>query len=232
MRTGQGMFFRQIDFAEILAHLGWNVVELELRVDFFFSFARDRLLTLERGQAVFVQGVAHFQRALAQGDVVGFRSGEVLHGRAERIRRQKPHVDLHAAAQVEADLVVAAGDHVHERRVLRDVSDRLLAVFLVAAGFARDEDVEIAHGFAPAAQRSGGRDLVDAGIFLEIFGELVGFGLGGVDQEAAADAAVVFDGFDQLGFVLLAHARQFANLALAGQFLDAVDVADSGMRSR
>ena len=49
---------------------------------------------------------------------------------------------------------------------------------------------------------------------------------GGVDQEAAADAAVVFDGLEELGFVLLAHARQFANFSLARQFLDAIDVAD------
>ena len=64
------------------------------------------------------------------------------------------------------------------------------------------------------------------GNFLDIVRELFGFGFGGVDQEAAADAAVVFDRLQQLGFVLLAHARQFANLAFARQFLDAVDVAD------
>ena len=96
---------------------------------------------------------------------MGLRSGEVLHGRAERLRRQQAHVDLHAAAQVEADLVVAAGDDVHQRRILRDVGDGLLAAFFGGAGFAGDQDVEIADGVAAAAQRSGGRDLVDAGKF-------------------------------------------------------------------
>ena len=101
-----------------------------------------------------------------------------------------------------------------------------LASFGSGASFAGNEDVEIADGFAAAAQRSGGRDLVDAGIFREVFGELFGLGLGGIDEEAAADAAVVLDGLEQLGFVLLAHARQFADLAFARQFLDAIDVAD------
>ena len=225
-QLGQGMLLRQVDLAEVLAHLRRNVVELQLGVDFFFGLAGDRLLAFERGQAVFVQRVSHLQRALAQGHVVRLRSGEVLHGRAERFRRQQAHVDLHAAAQVEADLVVAAGDDVHQRRILRDVGDGLLASFFGGAGFSGDENVEIADGLAAAAQRSGGRDLVDAGILLEICREFFGFGFGGVDQEAAADAAIVLDGLEQLGFVLLAHARQFADLSLARQLLDAVDVAD------
>ena len=56
----------------------------------------------------------------------------------------------------------------------------------------------------------------------ELFGEL----LGGVEQETAADAAIVFDGFQQLLLVLFAHARQFANLSFARQFFDSVEIAD------
>ena len=44
---------------------------------------------------------------------MGFRSSEVLHGSAERFRGKQAHVDLHAVAHVEADLIVAAGDHIH-----------------------------------------------------------------------------------------------------------------------
>ena len=78
----------------------------------------------------------------------------------------------------------------------------------------------------PRRSEPGGRDLVDARILLEIGGEFFGLGFGGVDQESAADAAIVLDGLQQLGFVLLAHARQFANFAFARQLLDAVDVAN------
>jgi hypothetical protein len=72
-------------------------------------------------EAVFVEGVTHFEGALAQGDVVSLRSGEVLHGRAERFRRKQANVHLQIAAQAEADFVVALGDDVHERRIFCDV---------------------------------------------------------------------------------------------------------------
>ena len=72
-----------IDLTQILPQLGRNVVELELGVDLFFSFPRDRFFTVERGQAVLAEGVTHLQRALAQGHVVGLGAGEILHGRAE-----------------------------------------------------------------------------------------------------------------------------------------------------
>ncbi len=94
------------------------------------------------------------------------------------------------------------------------MGDRLLAAFFGGAGFSGDQDVEIADGFAAAAQRSGGRDLVDAGKFLEICSELFGLFFGGVDQETPADAAIVFDGLEQLGFMLFAHAGQFADFVL------------------
>ena len=60
----------------------------------------------------------------------------------------------------------------------------------------------------------------------KVLGQLFGLSFGGVDQEAAADAAIVFDRLQQLRFVLLAHAGQFADLSFARKFLDAIDVAD------
>ena len=63
--AGQGMVLRQVDLAQVLAHLGRDVVEFELVVDFLFRFSGDGLLALQRGQAVLVQRVAHLQGALA-----------------------------------------------------------------------------------------------------------------------------------------------------------------------
>ncbi len=50
--------------------------------------------------------------------------------------------------------------------------------------------------------------------------------LGGIDQESSADAAVVFDGLQEFLLVLFAHAREFADLAFAGELFYAVEVAD------
>ncbi len=47
-----------------------------------------------------------------------------------------------------------------------------------------------------------------------------------IKQKASSDAAVVFDGLEQLQFVLFAHARQGADFAFARQFLHAFDIAD------
>ena len=102
------------------------------------------------------------------------------------------------------------------------------------------ENVEIADRLAAAAQRSSWSDLVEAGEFRKIIGEFFRLGLGNVDQESAGDAPEVFNGFQQFLFVLLAHARQFADLAFARQFFHAIDVADlvgapdqrNGLRSK
>jgi hypothetical protein len=71
-QSGQRVFFRGIDLAQIFAQLGRNVIELELGVDLFFALAGDRLLGFEIGEAVFVEGVTHLEGALAQGNVVAF----------------------------------------------------------------------------------------------------------------------------------------------------------------
>ena len=124
IRLGRVWVCGGIDLAQVFAQLGRNVVELELGVDFFFSFSCDRFFGVEFGQAVLAEGVSHLEGALAQGDVVGFGAGEILHGSAEGVGRQKADVDLHAAAQSEADFVFAAGDDFHEAGKLDDVLDQ------------------------------------------------------------------------------------------------------------
>ena len=75
-----------------------------------------------------------------------------MHGGAEGFWRKKADVDLHAAAQTEADFVFAAGDDFHEARKFDDVLDQFFESGGVAAGFARDQHVEVADGFASAAE--------------------------------------------------------------------------------
>src|SRR5439155_812287 len=144
-----------IDFALILAQFGRDVVELQLCVNLPFGFSCRDFLIVEPRQAVFAERVAHLESALPQSHVVGFRSGEVLHGSAERFRRQQAHVNLHASAQAEADFIFAARDDLHQTGQLDDMFDQLVALSIVAAGFAGDENIEITDGFASAAQRSG-----------------------------------------------------------------------------
>src|SRR5215467_950262 len=183
----------EIDFSEILTHLRRNIVELELAIDFFFGAAGDRFFSFKRGEAVFIERISHLERSLAQGNVVRLRPREVLHGSAERFRRKKPHVDLHPTAEMEADLVIAASNDIHDRRIFRDICNRLLTTFFAAARLASDQDVEVANRFASAAQRPGGSDLVDALELLNVGSQFLTFEFSSVNQESTTDAAIILD---------------------------------------
>src|SRR5271155_1569217 len=216
----------RLDLPTILAQFWWNEVKLEFGIDFFFSFARDRLLVFDCGQAVFVERETHLERALAQGHIVRLGSGEILHGRSERFRRQQAHVHLHAIAVPETDLILALGNDVHQAGEAEQVFDERLPRFRLNAALAGDEDVEVANGFASAAQRSGGRNLLYPRNRQQVLGQFLGPLFGGVEQESSPDAAIVFDRLEQLQFVFFAHARQRADLAFARQFLHALQIAD------
>lgn len=74
----QGMFGGGFDFAEVFAHLRWHPVHLEGCIYLFFGCCGDGGLVVEASERPFAQGVAHFEGALAKGDVVGLGAGEVL----------------------------------------------------------------------------------------------------------------------------------------------------------
>ncbi len=141
-------------------------------------------------------------------------------------RRQQAHVHLHAAAQAKADFIFAAGDDLHQARKFDDVLDQLFSSVVIAAGLACDQDVEIADGFASAAQRACGRNLLDLRIIFQMVDDFLGFPFRRVEQETPGDAPVVFDGLKQLLFVLLSHAGKLANLSLSRQFFHALKIAD------
>src|SRR5215471_5644679 len=125
---------------------------------------------------------------------------------------------------MKADLVVAAGYHIHDRRILGDVIDGFLPPLFRAAGFSSDQNVEVADRVAATPQGPGRGDLVNPRKLLDIGGELLAFDFGRVDQKSPADTAVVFDRLEQLGFVFLAHTRKLSNLPLACELLDSIHI--------
>ena len=143
---------RQLDFTKILSHLRRDVVQVQFGVNFLLRFSRDERFSFQGGEAIFVQRVTHLQRALAQSDVVRLRSSEVLHGCAEGLWRQKADIDLHAATQVEADLVVAARNDIHNGRIFGHIINRLLPSRLRTARLACNQNVQIADSIPASAQ--------------------------------------------------------------------------------
>ena len=223
---GQFVGGGQLDLAAVLAHLRRNAVEAQLGVDLVFGLAGHPLVALERRQAVLVQRESHAQRALAQRDVVVLAAGEILHGSAEGFRRQQADIYLHAVAQLDADFVLALRQRLQDAGEGEDARDERLALLAVGGSLAGDQDVEVADGLAAAAQRAGGRDLFHSGRALEVLDEFLRDRVGGIEMIAAGDAAVILDALEDLLLRLLAHARQGAQLALAGQLFYAFQVAD------
>ena len=113
----------------------------------------------------------------------------------------------------------------HEAGKFDDVVDEFLPGAVIAAGVAGDQDIEVADGFAPAAQRTGGSYFLYAAIIAKMLDDLIGLALGGVQQKAAGDAAIVLDGLEQFLFLLFAHAGKFANLSFFGQLGHAIEIA-------
>src|SRR5215469_12938452 len=159
--TGQVTFCRGLDFAEVLAHLRRNPVHLESGIDLFFGSTCNYGLVIQTRQRPFAEGVAHLERALAKGDIVGFGAGKVLKSCAIAIRREQADVDLEAVCDVEADLVFSLGDNVADSRVCGDVLYGGVGV-LLRAGRAGDKQVEVARCFAAPPHGSRGRDAVDS----------------------------------------------------------------------
>ena len=98
------------DLAAVLAQLGRNPRQAERLVDAGLGLAGDFDFVLDAEQAVFAELQPHADGARADGDVVVLAAGEVLHRRAEALRRQRAHVHLKALEpDARAGLVFAAG---------------------------------------------------------------------------------------------------------------------------
>ena len=127
---------------------------------------------------------------------MGFRAGEILQGGAERVGREQAHIHLHAIALAEADFIFTLRDDFHEAREADEMFDQLLAAGVIHAGFAGDQHIEVADGVASAPQGTGGGDFFDAWDLPEMGDQFVGELAGSVEQEAATDAAIIFDGLE------------------------------------
>ena len=92
-----------------------------------------------------------------------------------------------------------------------------------------DEQIEIADGFLPPAQASGGADFFESFAFGQIGHQLVSHALAEVEQEPSRALSVLRDGTQHFLFELGAHARQLAQFLFAADALQVVDGRDLEM---
>ena len=121
------------------------------------------------------------------------------------VRSQGAHVNLQSVAQFEADLVVAFGEDLIDSGEQNDLLDEGRALRVVDAAGASDQKIEVADGLSTATQGTGGSDCVNSFDAFQVGGKLFGGAVGFVDQETSRDAAIVFDGLENLllGFALM-----------------------------
>src|SRR5438034_9004191 len=77
-------------------------------------------------------------------------------------------------------LFFATRNDLHQAGQLDDVFDQFIALGFVAAGFAGDENIEIADGFASAAQGSGRSNFLHAGKIFQVIDNFLRLALSSV----------------------------------------------------
>ncbi len=152
-------------------------------------------------------------------------AGEVLEGGAVAAAGEEADIDLEVVAEGEADFVLALGEKLVDERESGNVFYGG-ADDVGFAGWAGDEEVEVADGFAAATEAAGGRDLVDAGEFADEIADDVGMVSRLVDAEAAGVFAMVLDALEELGDEFFAHAGELGEVAGLGGGFERVDVRD------
>ena len=162
---------------------------------------------VDSGESVFVQRVAALEGSLTDGYVVHFGAGEVLEGGSVGSFGQEADVYLESVAQAEAYFVLALRYQVCDGRIGGSVVYGS-GDFVLRAGWAGYEDVEVSVGFAASAERPGGFNGFEAGEVFQVGDELFGGGFGYVDQEASAVLFVVFDAFAEFFYLLCSEAGE------------------------
>ena len=212
-RAGRG----GVELAAHLAQLGRNPVEAERGVDLLLALAGDANLVGDPEQAVLVQLEALADGAVAQRDVVGLRSGEVLQRGAAAVGGDEAQVGLEAALDEDARFRLAVAEHALDQTVLDEVVHQ-------RRRRAGGEQVEVAAGVAAAPQAA---DRLDRGIrrALAQVGHERGGGIVRVGQQVAAGEALpLVERLQDQRFLLRAHAAKRANPAVERRALEIVEV--------
>ncbi len=154
---------------------------------------------------------------MAQCDVVVLAAGEILQRGAIALGGQGAQIYLQVfVAVLDAGFVGAFAEHFLHLGMRDECFERIRR-----AG-SGDQEIEIADGFASAAQAAGGSDFFDVD-GAEIIRQLIGDALREAQQESARALAVAGDGAQDFFLELRAHARKLAEFLFAAQALQIVD---------
>ena len=208
-----------------LTQLRRKTGQIERGIDLLFRATGNAIVTAK--DAVLVDFQPARFRSAADDDVVLFRAGEVLQGRAERLGRHGAEIDLHACLQTQRGFRIAPGDD------RSDAGEGRQSVHRRGDVCADDDKIEIADGLLAASITAGGNDLLDSPTTLHVANdfmhEFVGLdpkdslpGFGG-DFQPLQDGrlGLLPKTFEALNLVRLAG---FAELVESGDFQIAIEL--------
>ena len=156
---------RYFDCVPFLPQFGWMEGEIERGVDVFFGCRCDRsdtsllrrfLLSVIRKQAVLVQPQRAGLSEVPQFDVVFLGPGEVHAGGTNCLGVNDSQVDLDAVLESNRSLCVARGEYLGDTGRLRERLDQRRRVVTGR------QQIDVADGLTPTAERPGILDAVDA----------------------------------------------------------------------
>ena len=210
----------RVDLAAPLAQLGRNLRQTERVVDLRLGPPGHERPVVDAKETVLVQLEPARDRSVAQRDVVRFRSGEILHGRAAALLGHEPEIGLDAAPEPHARLGFALTENALDELVHRERRHHVRVA-------ARREDVDVARrvGAAPDAA-----DVVedDRRAFRAQVVEQQRRGLGGVGQQVAARVLFPLGARSKNElFLLRAQSFQLAHAAVAARGLELLDRLDA-----
>ena len=177
-RAGQ----RGLDLAIALSNLGRDPGQAEPLVDIGLLRVEQQLAGLDDLEALLRQRPTAVQGHAAQRDVVILAAGEVDEVRAPRLGRAHHQVDARAVGHQDARLVGACGHDLVDLPQLVERGDH--GRWVVDCG----EQVEVADGRPPSAERAGHFDAPDATCLAEALDQPGHQRIGVMNQHPVVDA--------------------------------------------
>src|SRR3990167_4973428 len=200
----------RLDFTVVLAKLGLDVGQVCDLEDLLFRSAADPPVAAKDSVLVDFQSLR--LRDPSDGDVVVFRAGEIVEGRAVARLRNDAEVDLDPSAKNDRRARRTLGGHFCHFVVLDEVLDGSRALP------GRDQDVEISDRFLPAPETPRNDNLANSWQRFQIVREAGGEIFGGRYLEALLRLSALADFFEKLRLHRRPEPRELAELSGLGGF--------------
>ena len=221
----EGAPLGSLDLSPSLAQLGRNLDEAERLVDLGLGASGDQGAVVDAEQPVLVQFEPARHCAIAQGDIVRLRPGEILHRGSVTLLWNEPQIGLNAAPQQDARLGFSLAENPIDELVHGEGGHDVR----ICPGC---ENVDVSGRVGAAADAADRHERHRRALGAQVVEQQRGR-LGGVGQEMSSGMLLPLGaGLENELLLLRAQALQLADPAVAARRLELVDRADAELRKQ